>query len=97
MGAVAILTDEQLQNLLEKAAEKGAERALARGGPAVLSTEQAADLAGVKAKTIREWISSGLPAGRRGRLRTIRRADLEKWLAGERPASTGDAILRSVG
>jgi excisionase family DNA binding protein len=67
----------------------------ARGAPEVLSTEQAAELAGVSAKTVRAWISDGLPAGRRGRLRTIRRADLERWLAGERPK--GDALLRSIG
>lgn len=58
--------------------------ALARGGPDVLSTEQAAEVAGVSAKTVRVWIASGaLPAGRRGSRRTVRRADLERYLAGE--------------
>jgi excisionase family DNA binding protein len=51
----------------------------------VLSTEQAAEIAGVSAKTIREWISDEkIPAGRRGQRRTILRADLERYLAGRR-------------
>jgi excisionase family DNA binding protein len=91
MAAVAILTDEQLQALLEKAAEKGAERALARGGPAVLSTAQAAEFARVTPKTILEWINEGvdgrkLEAGHRGRKRTIRREELERFLEGRRSA-----------
>lgn len=76
----------------------------AKAAPDVLSTEAAAEYVArvrghpVTAKTVRAWISEGLPAGKRGRLRTILRADLERWLAGERPpADKGDAILRSVG
>lgn len=87
--AVAVLSPEQLQELLTEAARKGAELALASGGPSTLSTEQAATLAGVSAKTVREWISSGeLPAGRRGQRRTIQRADLDRFLAG-RPEGGG--------
>jgi excisionase family DNA binding protein len=89
MGAVAIMTDEQLQALLTEAAKKGAELALAAGGPQTLSTEQAAAIANVSPKTVREWISSGaLPAGRRGQRRTIQRADLDRYLAG-RPEGGG--------
>jgi excisionase family DNA binding protein len=55
-----------------------------RAAPDVLSTEQAAGLAGVSAKTVRAWIAAGdLAAGHRGPRRTIRRADLERFLAGE--------------
>lgn len=97
--ALAVLTVEQLEALLERAAARGAERALASRGSGgdVLSTDQAADVAGVSAKTIRAWISEGLPAGRRGRLRTILRPDLERWLAGEREPNRAGAILRGVG
>lgn len=63
----------------------------------VLSTEQAADLAGVTAKTVRAWIASGdLPAGRRGRRRTVLRADLQAFMAGYREAVAGEQIGASL-
>lgn len=98
--AVALLTDEQLQAMLTQAAEQGARRALELAAPAVLTTAQAAALAGVKQKTVQEWIASRrLPAGRRGRLLTIARADLERFLAGEKgggPGRPDDDIARSL-
>jgi excisionase family DNA binding protein len=52
----------------------------------VLSTSQAAAVAGVTRKTVNTWISEGrLVAGRRGRARTVRREDLDRFLEGERP------------
>jgi excisionase family DNA binding protein len=64
-----------------------------------LTTEEAAELAGVTAKTVRAWISEGrLPAGRRGARRTVQRADLERLLAGEPPApSRVDDLARRIG
>lgn len=88
MAAVALLTPEQLQDLLEQAAERGARRALeqASGGD-VLTTSQAARVAGVTRKTVNEWIAAEkLPAGWRGARRTIRREDLDRYLAGQRAA-----------
>ncbi len=109
MTAVAVLSPEQLADLLEQAAEKGARRALEHSAPSVLSTEEAARYATaaghrVSAKTVREWISSGaLPAGRRGARRTIRREDLDRYLAGKReaePLSTAEiaaSLVRKTG
>jgi excisionase family DNA binding protein len=78
--ALAVLTQEQLSALLEQAAERGAARALAQAGGAaesLLSTEGAAELAGVAPKTIAAWIRAGrLKAGRPGRKWVIARADL---------------------
>lgn len=83
MTAVAVLTQEQLANLLEQAAERGAERALARGGPAILSTADAAQRAHRAEKTVLGWIRSGsLPAKKRGRSWAIRREDLDAYLSG---------------
>jgi excisionase family DNA binding protein len=48
-----------------------------------LTTEQAAEVAGVKPKTIRSWVEAGtLPARHRGRRLVIQRADLQAHLAG---------------
>lgn len=84
MTGVAVLTPEQLLDLLEQAAEKGAARVLAlvqaSGGATddLLSTEEAAKAVGVKSKTIATWIrEKKLKAGRPGgRKWLIRRADL---------------------
>jgi excisionase family DNA binding protein len=85
MAAVAILTDEQIRAMLREAAELGARRALDLASPAALTTAQAAALTGRKQKTVQEWIASGrLPARKRGRLLTILRSDLERFLAGEK-------------
>lgn len=99
--AVVLLTDDQLRAIVEDAVERGARRALdlADGGD-VLSTAQAAKLARVTRKTVNDWINEGrLPAGHRGRNRTIRREDLDRFLAGDReddgvPTATLAAGLR---
>ncbi len=68
-----------------------------RGAPDVLTTEQAAEHAGVSPKTVRAWIGEGLAATHRGRRRMIYRRDLERWLAGHRegPESAED-MARSL-
>ncbi len=72
-------------------------RALLRARPTgdVLSTEQAAELAGVTAKTVRAWVQTGaLPAKRRGRRIVILRMDLDAYLVGAPPAAA--ALLSSL-
>jgi excisionase family DNA binding protein len=90
MSAVALLTAEQIEDLLERAVSK----ALARGaGPEAISTADAARIAGRSPKTVRAWVSSGaLPSSRRGRSIVIRREDLERFLAGVSP----DGIVASL-
>jgi excisionase family DNA binding protein len=53
--------------------------------PEYLSAERAAEVAGVRAATIREWISRGrLPGHRAGRLLRVRMDELQRFLAGVR-------------
>jgi excisionase family DNA binding protein len=74
-------------------------RAALRDGPAfdVLTTEQAAELAGVTAKTVREWVAAGLPATRRGRRISLLRSDVEAWQRGElkHGADIGAALAKA--
>lgn len=82
--AARVLTEEDLEPLRRDLAEL---RAMLKAGPVgdALSTEQAAQLAGVKPKTVRTWIETrALPAKRRGRFLVIQRADLEAYLSGGR-------------
>lgn len=48
----------------------------------VMTTREAADYAGVKRKTIHEWVKHGLPATDRGGSAgfVFRKADLDEWL-----------------
>lgn len=89
--AARVLTEEDLEPLRRELAELRAQVAGA-GRPAgdVLSTDQAAELAGVTPKTVRAWVEAGaLPAGRRGRRLAIRRADLDAYLSGGRVGAAG--------
>lgn len=91
---ITLLTPEELEDLLVRAVQRALSQATI---PAVLSTEQAAEVAGVNPKTIREWICAGkLTAGRRGRLRTIRREDLDRYLAGKSDSRQVEDIIRSL-
>ncbi len=96
--------EERIAEIVRAAVREEFARVLGpAAAPDVLSPEAAAQHVAkilgkpVTAKTIRAWIAEGLPAGRRGRLRTILRADLDKWLAGKRQQDPGVAIVRSVG
>lgn len=84
--AARVLTEEDLEPLRRELAEL---RAQVQGrASGVLSTAQAADLAGVTPKTVRAWVEAGaLPFSRRGRRLSILRADLEAYLSGGRPAA----------
>ena len=54
-----------------------------------LSTEEAAEVAGVRPKTVRAWVAAGMPASRRGRRLVISRSVLDSWRAGATPPATG--------
>lgn len=83
--AARVLTEEDLEPLRRELAELRAQ-VQGRSVGGVLSTAQAADLAGVTPKTVRAWIEAGaLPFSRRGRRLAILRADLEAYLSGGRP------------
>jgi hypothetical protein len=92
--AVVVLEPAELEAMLARAAELGAERALARAGGAasdpILSAEEAAREAGVSPKTIGAWARSG-------RLRAgappyrIRRSDLLAAVAGGRRPTAANA------
>lgn len=85
--AARVLTEEDIEPLRREIAELRAQLA-GRATGDHLTTEQAAARAGVTAKTVRTWVESGdLPAARRGRRLVIRRADLEAYLSGGRPAA----------
>ena len=67
-----------------------------RAGPAGewLSTDEAAEIAGVQPKTVRAWVSSGLPASKRGRRLVIARSALEAYRRGV--DRDGAALLSSL-
>jgi len=80
--AATVLTSDDLEPLRREVAEL---RALVQGRAIgdVLTTEQAAELAGVTPKTVRAWVEAGdLAATRRGRRLAIKRTDLSAYLAG---------------
>lgn len=85
---------------IEQAIRRIIREELGRGGPEAMTTAQAAVYCGRTQKTVRTWIEQGgLPAARRGRLLTIRREDLERYLAGEGRTSTtvtADTIIASL-
>jgi hypothetical protein len=81
-----ILTDEQVEAIALRVADLLADRLASERVPKLLTVAQAAELAGVSAKTIRNWISAGR-LSRHGAPRAPRVARGE--LPGPRPA-TGD-------
>jgi hypothetical protein len=93
---------DALLTAIEERVRKVVREELGRTGPEVMSTAEAARFASacghpVTAKTVLDWINEGvggrkLPAGKRGRHRTIRREDLEKFLVGERDAPASGSI-----
>jgi hypothetical protein len=96
MAGVAILTEEQLEALMERVARK----ILAESRSAdVLSTTQAARLAERDEKTVRAWCETGaLKAKKRGRVWAIVRADLDAYLAGgrERGVPVKDLVSSAI-
>jgi excisionase family DNA binding protein len=83
---------------IEAAIRRVVREELASIGPSILSTEQAAEIAGVTAKTIRAWTEDGrLRCSHRGRKLVIRRDDLDAYLLGEKRApDRADAIVASL-
>ncbi len=94
---VAVLEPEELKKLVREAVRE----ALAEAGTSdVLSTSQAARIADRNEDTIREWIASGeLAANKRGKVWAIKRADLDRYLAGEeqRADVSTQTLLASIG
>lgn len=77
MTPLAILTPEQLEDLVERAVARALDRGPARPPDELLTTEQAATEAGVAPKTIRRRIRTGeLRAERVGSRWRIRRSAL---------------------
>ena len=92
---VVVLTPEELEALVVRAIVMSR----AENAPTVMSTRQAAEVSGRSEKTVRNWISSGaLPATRRGRTIAIKRADLDRFLAGdgERGTPSADALVAGL-
>jgi excisionase family DNA binding protein len=67
---------------------------LAAAAPEVMTVEQAAAHVGRSPKTVRAWVTEGLPVSRRGRRVQIRREDLARWMT--RSEATPDAIVASL-
>jgi len=87
---IILTTDEQLRALIRE--ELRTALGEARGAD-LLSTEEAARVAGVTPKTVRDWIRAGaVPASRRGRRHVVKRADLMAYLSGSRKAHDGRAL-----
>jgi excisionase family DNA binding protein len=91
--AVAVLTEEDLERIIERAVGKALAQAAVTD---VLSTADAARYAQRSEDTIRRWIDEGLPAQKRGRSWAIKKADLDRFLAGppKEGASTEDVLAR---
>jgi len=71
-----------------------------QAGEAALSVAEVAALKRRDPKTVRRWIREGLPATKRGGAWVVRRADLDRFIAGEgqrATSSTATSILASVG
>jgi excisionase family DNA binding protein len=67
---------------------------LAAAAPDVMTVEQAAAHVGRSPKTVRAWVSEGLPISRKGRRVHIKREDLARWMT--RSEATPDAIVASL-
>jgi excisionase family DNA binding protein len=97
--------EESIAKVVEETVRRVLREERGRPGPAgdSLTTDQAAEVADVTPKTVLAWINEGidgrrLKAGRRGKRRIVHRADLEAFLAGEKPPpDRTEALLRRIG
>jgi excisionase family DNA binding protein len=95
--SLAIPSAEDIAAIVRREVEAALERYGHGTQTSTLTTEQAAHMAGVTAKTVREWVASGeLQASRRGRRLTIRRTDLDAYLSGA-PRSSGVMLASLTG
>jgi excisionase family DNA binding protein len=86
--------EENIARIVEEVTRRVVREEIARSGPDVMTVEQAAAHTGRSPKTIRGWITEGLPVTRKGRRVHIKREDLAAWMTrGER---TSDAIVASL-
>ncbi len=82
--------DETIRELVRQEVERAMrERAPERPPADWLSTDEAAELAGVQPKTVRTWVAAGMPATRRGRRLVIARKVLESYRSGATPSASG--------
>lgn len=87
MEAALIIKPDDLERLLKRAAEAGADIALSRYNPMpdekYLTTCQCADILHCSIRTVQERIRNGeLRASKRGRSFFVNKKDLEKYLRG---------------
>lgn len=93
--AITLPTLDEIETLLRRVVREE----ISKAGPESMSTAEAAIYARRSTKTIHNWIDQGLPASRLGRHRRIQRADLDRFMAGERSAaneSVGDRIAAEL-
>jgi excisionase family DNA binding protein len=84
-GRGDVTADEFLRVLVRQEVER-ALREQAKPPPSDwLSTDEAAELVGVRPKTVRSWVAAGMPATRRGRRLVIARRVLEAYRSGATP------------
>lgn len=87
--SVVVLSPEELEAIVEKAVEKGVERALRAHGAASSSTcewigdEEVAEMLGIKPASVRKV--RGLPLHKAGRARRYRRPEVEAFLTKSGP------------
>ena len=86
--AIAVLTAEQLEDMMERAIDRALAKAGTNAPGDVLTCEQAAELIGVNERTIPKLVrDKGLPTLRRiGKLWRFSRRDVLAWLAQRKSA-----------
>lgn len=88
--AALVLTEEEVRALVREELHRALADLRRATVPDAMSTEQAAELAGVTPKTVRAWVEAGaLRSSRRGRRIVIQRADLDAYLSGTAPRAAG--------
>lgn len=100
MAAPARTLEEMIAEVVETTVRRVVREELGRSAPDVMDTAQASAYTGRSAKTIRAWISDGMPATRKGARLTVRREDLDRWRAGapdEEREATAAAVRRLTG
>jgi excisionase family DNA binding protein len=85
-GGLVNVDEERFRALVKQCLREVLAEERVANSAELLTVGEAAKLAKVAQGTIRRWLSEGkLQYQRAGRHKRIRRADLEKWLAGHQP------------
>ena len=88
MTPAYVLDPDELRRIVREELRAALEDRPASPAGVWLTTEEAAEVAGVSPKTVRAWVAAGLRARRRGRRIVIARADLDAYRAGT-PVAAG--------